>query len=466
MSIDGKNFADFKYQTFDPEEENYTGVKSSVHLDAASIKFHFIEQPLHDLYLFVAKLAKLKGLYDAATQVAVQRASEIERMQFDISIKTPIVIFPSDPMSSSDALILRLGQIGARNVSETLVNRISASLRGIQLISTLYRQGECLTLKMIDDIDVFADIVQTSGTDRAQDVDYPDTQVSFDTNITLIGHDLTLSKVSIKVSDIKLHLTQVQYCLLIKLADSIPRVFANPPEAGHSITDDSPTRLPIKGIASTEVALKPELRSISSQIWTTVDLVVSVNAIKLHLYDPFAISESQLKDHGIARFALNDNTLRFKLLSNGAGEAQLVLRSFTMSNTRPGQTKFREIIPAAQHDRNQFMLLFTMTNGQGPSLAVLTVDSPQIIFAIDPVISLLEFFTSAFNNSVYQAPPTDPITDTDNATGTLEQSPGNLDFRVDLHDVSISVLENDEDTESRAIRLYISQILLSQQVMC
>ena len=465
MSIDGKNFADFTYQTFDPKEENYTGIKASVHLDAASIKFHFLEQPLHDLYLFVAKLAKLKGLYDAATQVAVQRASEIERMQFDISIKTPIVIFPSEPSSSSDALILRLGQIGAHNVSETLVNRISASLRGIQLISTLYRQGECLTLKMIDDIDVLADIVQTSSIDRAQDLDYPDTQVSLDTNIILVGHDLILFKVAIKVSDIKLHLTQVQYCLLIKLADSIPRVFANPPEGEHSVTDKSPNPLPNKDIISSEVALKPELRSASSQIWTAVDLVVSVHAVKLHLYDPLALSESQLKDHGIARFALNDNTLRFKLLSNGAGEAQIILRSFTMSNTRPGQTKFREIIPAAQHNRNQFMLLFTMTNGEGPSLAVLTVDSPQIIFAIDPVISLLEFFTSAFNDNDHQPSATGPITETNDAAGNPEQTSGKLDFRVDLHDVLISVLENDEDTESRAIRLYINQILLSQQVM-
>lgn len=178
MSIDGKNFADFNYQTFDPEEEGYIGIKSAVHLDAASIKFHFIEQPLHDLYLFTSKLAKLKGLYDAATQVAVQRASEIERMQFDISIKTPIVIFPSDPTSSSDALILRLGQIDARNTSEMLINRISASLCGIQLVSTLFRNGESLTLKMIDDIDAIADIIQTSGINRVDDTDLPDTQVS------------------------------------------------------------------------------------------------------------------------------------------------------------------------------------------------------------------------------------------------------------------------------------------------
>ena len=178
MSIDGKNFADFTYQTFDPEEDNYTGVRSSIHLNAASIKLHFVEQPLHDLYLFMSRLAKLKGLYDAATQVAVQRASEIERMQFEVSIKTPIVIFPSSPTLSSDTLVLQLGQISARNTSEATVNRIVASLHGIQLVSNLQRDGTINTLKIIDNIEVSSDIIQTSNIDRVQDADYPDTQVN------------------------------------------------------------------------------------------------------------------------------------------------------------------------------------------------------------------------------------------------------------------------------------------------
>jgi len=216
---------------------------------------------------------------------------------------------------------------------------------------------------------------------------------------------------------------------------------------------------------SLAVDLEPELRPLSSTsghlIWTALDLVVSVNAVKLHLYDALASSEIQLKEHGIARFALNDNTLRLKILSDGASEAQVVLRSFTMSNTRPGQSKFREIIPAAQHNRNQFMLLYSMTGGmQGSSLAVLTVDSPQIIFAIDPVIYLLEFFTASSS------------TETDTSSIESPSTPGNppspgqaqVDFRVDLHDVSISVLEDDADPDSQAIRLYITQILLSKQV--
>ncbi|KAF8168100.1 vacuolar protein sorting-associated protein 13 [Crassisporium funariophilum] len=442
MSIDGQNFADFKYQTFDSEEADYAGVKSSVHLNAASIKFHFLEQPLHEIYLFLSKLAKLKGLYDAATQVAVQKASEIERMQFEISIKTPIVVLPSSPTTSRDALVLQLGQIGARNTSESVVNRISASLNGIQLVSNLYRDGQLSTLKIIDDINVTADVVQTSDINRERDSDYPDTQVA------------------IRISDVKLHLTQVQYKLLMQLSAQIPRVFAGAPETIALSKEDASQKQP-SGTADktrSHIDLEPELRSSAQRSWTSVDLVVSVNAVKLHLYDSFAFSEIQVKDHGIARFALNDNTLRFKLLSDGSGEAQIVLRSFTMSNTRPGHTKFREIIPAAQHDRNQFMLLYTMSGGsESSSLAILTVDSPQIIFAVDPVISLLDFFTSASSNADA------PSRQTAEFNGQESQTPGQVDFRLDLHDVSISVLENETDTDTRAIRLYINQILLSQQ---
>jgi vacuolar protein sorting-associated protein 13A/C len=193
-----------------------------------------------------------------------------------------------------------------------------------------------------------------------------------------------------------------------------------------------------------------------------MDLVVVIGAIKLHLYDAFATTNANLKEHGIARFALNHNTLRLKLLSDGAGEAQVVLKSFTVGNTRPGTSKFREIIPAAQHDRNQFMVLYTMSGGANSSaLAVLTVDSPQVIFAVDPVIALLHFFTSAFTGTAAD----DNLID-EGAQQVEVAQPQNqttVDFRVDLHDVSVSVLENDADSESPAMKLTITQILLSQQ---
>ncbi|KAH7930968.1 vacuolar protein sorting-associated protein 13 [Leucogyrophana mollusca] len=454
MSIEGRNFAEFRYQTFDPRDDSYSGIKSSVYLSAGSVKIHFLEQPLHDIYLFVSKLAKLKFLYDAAREAAVQRASEIERMQFEVSVKTPIIVFPSDPGRLRDVLIMRLGEISARNsYDDDTTSKVTASLRGIQVVSEIFYDDKPAPLKMVDDINIVADITQTNGLDRTRDTDYPDAQIV------------------VKISDVKLYLTQVQYGLLVGLSKSIPRVLAGAPEGSAQASSALTTSSSLSSHASStpeeteaSVNLEPELRTTSrsngSRAWTTLDLVISINAVKLHLYDGRATTENSLKDYGIARFALNDSTLRYKVVSDGAAEAQLVLRSFTMSNTRPGGSKFREIIPAAQHDRNQFMILYTTSGGASSSaLAVVTVDSPQIIFAVEPVIALMEFFLSAFSDESPRrendAIPASEVTD--------DAPQSQVDFRVDLHDVSISVLENDTDPDSQAIRLYIDQILLSQQ---
>ena len=267
-----------------------------------------------------------------------------------------------------------------------------------------------------------------------------------------------------KISDVKLHLTQVQYGLLVKLSQAVPRVLAGTPEGHEQAQAVAQTDHCISPPhEETLVDLEPELRMVpSSRSWTALDLVVSINAVKLHLYDASAATEPDLKDHGIARFALNSNTLRFKMLSDGAGEAQVVLKSFTISNTRPGTSKFREIIPAAQHDRNQFMLLYTMSGGShGFARAVLTVDSPQVIFAIDPVIALLEFFSNTFPAN-HPSPSEDLFMKNDKEDTTSQTSA--IEFRVNLHDVSVSVLANDADPESQSIKLSIKEILFSQQV--
>lgn len=180
LSIEGQQkFADFVYETFDPESESYSGVKSSFRLNAASLKMNFLEGPLHSIYIFLLKLARLKYLYDAATTVAVQKASEMDRTQFTISIKTPILIFPTNPSESSDFMTMRLGHIEAKNSFEGTTTKTLASLHGILLDSLFYSSdNESYSLKIIDDINVDAEISQTTGVDRGKDITYPDTQVS------------------------------------------------------------------------------------------------------------------------------------------------------------------------------------------------------------------------------------------------------------------------------------------------
>jgi vacuolar protein sorting-associated protein 13A/C len=176
LSIEGRNFAEFAYQT---ETHPSTGSpSSSFTLNAASLKFFFLEQPLHNIYAYLNKLAKLKGIYDAATQAAAQSAPDIGHLRFEITIKSPIIVIPSDPSQSGDVLVMRLGEIDARNKSEMSTNTVSASLRGIQLVSSFSHEEEVDVLKMIDDIDIKADAVQTVSLDRSNNLSVPDTQAS------------------------------------------------------------------------------------------------------------------------------------------------------------------------------------------------------------------------------------------------------------------------------------------------
>lgn len=157
--------------------------------------------------------------------------------------------------------------------------------------------------------------------------------------------------------------------------------------------------------------------------------------------------------------------MTLKSLSDGSLESELTIKSFTMNNTMPGSSKFREIIPAASHGRNQVMILFTMSGGAERSgLAVMTVDSPQIVFSLAPVSELSKFFSSAFQseNQPKSSAPLDSIPE--NAVVSEQGGKSSIHFRFDLHDASIIVLENDEITDSQAIRLSLKRISLSQQV--
>lgn len=176
LSIEGDSLAEVRYQTFDPSEvERRHGVKSAVELTAGSLKLHYLERPLHDLYVFLSKLAKLKGLYDSATQVAVQRASEIEKMQLKLNISTPIIVLPTDPSTSQDVLTMQLGAISLDRSYTDTESKMDASLRGLKLTSALASTGGPSTLKMIDDIEIVAKVVAPLV--PSEDPARPDSQV-------------------------------------------------------------------------------------------------------------------------------------------------------------------------------------------------------------------------------------------------------------------------------------------------
>lgn len=177
LTIEGDNLANFGYQTFDPEDKaTFKGVNSLITLKSGALRLTFLESPYHNIYQFLIKFAKLKGLYDAAAAAAAQRAAEIQRMQFDVFIRSPIFVCPRDPKNSDDALVMKLGEISARNFLEETVLRTEASLRGMQLTWEMFYDGRVSQMNIIEEVQVGATLVQKLDIDRTQTSDCPDNQ--------------------------------------------------------------------------------------------------------------------------------------------------------------------------------------------------------------------------------------------------------------------------------------------------
>jgi vacuolar protein sorting-associated protein 13A/C len=109
------------------------------------------------------------------------------------------------------------------------------------------------------------------------------------------------------------------------------------------------------------------------------------------------------------------------------------------------------------------MLQYTMGGGSDKSaLAIVTVDSPKVILAIDPLAALLEFAVSPFKKTGEdQALPAEEDDKDDPVEGPSQ--PGSLSFRVEIVQSTIMVLADDTDARSQAIQLSVKEVLLSQQ---
>ncbi|KAK8865949.1 hypothetical protein IAR55_001098 [Kwoniella newhampshirensis] len=462
LSIEGDELADFSYETFNPsDEETFPGYNSSVNLRAGSLKFTFMEKPVHDIYAFALKFARMKAIYDAAQQAAVQRASEVTRMHFDVVVNTPIIVLPRDGLTSPDMLILRLGEIVAKNEYLNDPNdtaTIDASLRGINVASEILVGDEKSTLQMVDDVAITAAIKQAGGSSHRSDPHHADMEITTE------------------MSDVKLSLTQRQYILLMGIVEALPRALSDLGDAdllSESMPDtpatiSSPETPQAESPGGPGVNLEPELVVVKAdnedvpKLWTALDFVFSVGQVALELYTTDAIVEDDLKKNSIARFALVKTHLGLKTLSDGAMEAEFSLKTLSFSNTRAGNSIFRDIIPSANHDGNQIMLQYTKAGGADQSaLAIATIDSPRFILAVDPLAALLEFAISPFKK-----PAQPEASASDTQIEEIEEGPkqsGALAFRVEIIDATVIVIADDTNTKTQAIQLSIKEVLVSQQ---
>ena len=368
LSIEGDELADFSYETFDPNDiETFPGYNSSVYLRTGSLKFTFMEKPIHDLYAFGIKFARMKAIYDAASQAAVQRASEVTRMRYDVVIKTPIIILPRDGSSSPDVLLFQLGEISAKNeyLKDTENDStIQAGLQGINVASEISVDDQATRLQLVDDVAITANIKQASQDAHRTNSQHAENDVSQGWRTCRIDF-----QIEVEMSDVKLSLTQRQYMLVMELVEKVTRAFSILTDADVDDQSIPPTPSVASGATTpsrassdngeTLVDLEPELavpQAANGQappLRLKLNMTFAVPSIAFEIYALQAIRKEDLKSSSIARFALLDTHLGLKQLSNGAMEAEVALQTLSFVSTRSGNSVFRDIIPPASSDKKQ-----------------------------------------------------------------------------------------------------------------
>lgn len=492
VAIQGDELADFKYQTFDSKDKHYPGYDTKIYLRSGSIKINFLEEPFRKIIQFLVKFGQMQAIYNAARQAAANQASQMQesssKMHFDVLIKTPILVFPRVMQIGKprDLLTAYLGEIYASNEFVQLDavegNRISAGIRNVRLTSEFHydddRQEE---LEMIDKVDL--DFKVTSA-EHQSDSNRPDMEVEG------------------KMSPINLRVAQTELKFLMELSQTVPNAFAADPDdqTQEEIMEELPKATSEPAKRATEQAVDDEKKpgspthqgpelATSPETWTKIDFVFDAPTIALELIlakegEPVG----EIEAASLSKFALNETKVKLRMKTDDSLESELLINSFTITDSRKHETnKFRKIMSLINDDvKQQFMASLTMTGGKDKHMiAMLTIDSPRVIMAIDYLLAVQAFANSAFPSA--ESPQIEDASqdaflgdETDSGVSTpvdregqglppkreaepAEQSSMSMSFRINVVDAQVILIANPTISNSEAIVLGTKQVLVSQQ---
>jgi vacuolar protein sorting-associated protein 13A/C len=197
----------------------------------------------------------------------------------------------------------------------------------------------------------------------------------------------------------------------------------------------------------------------------------------------------------LSKFSLDDTKVKLRMMTDGSLESELLIQSFTIQDSRSRTTnRFRKIMTSSNKDVQQFMASVTISGGQERNLiAIVAVDSPRVIFALDYLFSIQKFVSESFAADEPVIADDDEAliestegSDTDSVVAggrsrqlpsrprSLAQTPSqdssqpdrpsmSIAFRVNVVDAQIILIANPLSSSSEAIVLGTKQILMSQQ---
>ncbi|KAI0401727.1 hypothetical protein F4802DRAFT_399824 [Xylaria palmicola] len=496
VTIQGHELADFRYETFDvSNKKSYPGYDSSIFLRAGSIKVNFLEEPFRKIIEFLVKFGKMQAIYNAARQAAANQAQQLQqitsKIKFDVIVNTPIIVFPrplSPDKPKRDLVTAYLGEIYAQNKfvplddseDAEIAMKLSAGIRNIRLTSLFhYSEDQSEELEMIDHVDLGFHITYA---EHREGWKRPDMEIEG------------------SMTDLNLRITQYQLRYLLAISKSVPAAFVTDAGASEEEAErdvDESTLRRAKTMSSTAtgtddnlVDLSPELGS-RENTWTKLDLVFAIHKVGLELINAHEGRPVGNTDKAsLSRFSLDNSKLKLRMLANNSLEAEFVIHSFTIHDTRTRDgNKFKKIMTASNKNVQQFMATISMAEGEERNMiAVIAIDSPRVIFALDYLFAIQKFITVGLeSDEPIQDTLTSP-TETPDASDSesmqiqwtgkqsedrtrtaaqdevaTEQPKMSVAFRLNIVDAQVILIANPLSSSSEAIVLRTKQVVLSQQ---
>jgi vacuolar protein sorting-associated protein 13A/C len=214
-----------------------------------------------------------------------------------------------------------------------------------------------------------------------------------------------------------------------------------------------------------------------------MDLVFSLPKVALEIYHGDATQKEELRDCSFSKFSLSKTDFKYKMQTDSTMQAELSIQDLIINDTRRNvKTKFREIIPANLHDSPQISLSLSTFDDKS-MLVLFNLDSPKIIFHLEYVFALQNYFTSVLTPGTATEPPkSDRRPSTSNQVSNRTNSSRNtvtspkaiepakpaeqgppLHYRVSVNSPEIILLANAASSSTDAIILSAHQVVLSQQ---
>ncbi|KAK9466576.1 hypothetical protein V1512DRAFT_276148 [Lipomyces arxii] len=519
VSIQGEELADFRYETFDPNSlvVTYPGYNSSIYFRSGSIKINFVDESVKQILQFLAKFAEMKTLYDSARQAAVNQAAQVrdpDKIHFDVIVRTPILVFSRESpyvapdvtgkIIVSDIVTIHLGEFYIQNTfssvqneksgTTTPVNKILAGLRQTRITSEFHFPDDVVQeLQMIENLDINFKMVYVEHT---------------------VGVERPALEIVGSMSDVNLNLTESQYLFIIGLMKSLSSTLQAPaPQvddaamnmrrtaeakeaemaAKRSQTHKPATTVSKYGSYKGEAAESKQVTTSEevSEIFTKMDFVFRLQMIALELFNDTDTDFVTSEPASLSKFALSGTDIKMRMMSDDSIESEFHVKSFTIFDSRQRQkNRFREIVPPISHDGYQFMASVSTaknTRGGQDITAILSIDSPRFIFAIDYLFALKNYFLDSLQTEDNDADSSEDFSDNDSTlvdrNSTLRENgemraaaqvgvavpeddeiaTSRFDFRFNVVDASVILIANPLTSSSEAIVLRIKEILMTQQ---